>query len=596
LTYNSSIFNLDTVVTTGTLTSGWTNFALDRSVSGKIRVVAVNASPLTGSGVLFYLRFYAKSYGNTYLNFDVANVIMNEGSPSTKLTNGTINISAKPKITVSPNSGLVTTGDKLQFYVSGGTSPFTWSVTNPSVATISSTGLLTATAKGFTKVVAQDNAGIKDTSDLSVEIRGFKLSFRDTSLFEAHTLLLPIYTTNIAGLDVKSGSVTVSFNSNYLTATGIVKAGTLLNPVSDIQFNSVLGSNELSFSFANATSISGSGILCYIQFEALSGGYSSINITDALFNESLLVNKQAANVQVKTLPVLNITPSISSLLVGKTQKFTASNGTAPYTWSVNDPTLASIGIDGTLTAIKSGLVKVLVTDVYGAKGTTGFINQVAAHLSLHDTTISKNVVHNIPVWLENYIVGNDFLSYQFDIEFDTTRVQFVGLEKAGTLSANWSVLGNRADNLYKIAGASTQSINTGGVLVYLQVKLKDIMTQNQSTLIKINNIILNEGLPLTTFRNGYLQNSTPTSTPFIKEELPVLVFPNPNNGEFVVENKVNDKLEVSVINTKGVIVSRFVIQNAGKYPVKLNIPQGEYLIYFTLKSKVLDIKKLLIVR
>jgi hypothetical protein len=595
-TYNTTIFTLDTIVTTGSLTSGWTSFALDRSVSGKIRVIAVNATPLSGTGVLFYLRFYAKSYGNSTVGFEAASTILNEGSPKTKLTNGTVTITAKPKITVSPNSGIITAGDKLQFYVSGGTSPYTWSVTNPSVSSISSTGLLTSTAKGFTRVVAVDNAGIRDTSDLSVEIRGLKLYFRDTSIFEAHTLLLPLYTTNLSVLNINSGKITVSFNSNYLKAKSIVKTGSILNSVSNIQFNSVEGSGECTFTFAGTTGLTGSGVLCYIEFDAISGGYNTLNVTDALFNEDILANKQTGSVQVKTLPVLNISPVISSIQVGKTQKFTASNGTAPYTWSTSDATLASIASDGTFTALKSGMVKVLVEDVYGAKGSSGFINLVAAQLSIHDSVVYKNITLKIPVWLENYVNGNDLYSYQFDIEFDTTKVTFLGFENTGSLSAGWSVAGNRVGNAYKIAAASTQSVHTAGALLYLQVQLKSTMTQWQSTLLSISNIVLNEGLPLATFHNGSLQNQSPVKIETLTGQDNYRIFPNPNNGEFTFLNNQEKNLIIEIVNLQGKVVTNYPVITTGINPVKLNIPAGTYILFVKDTNSVLESKKIIIIK
>jgi hypothetical protein len=596
LTFNTSIFTLDTIVTTGTLTASWTNFLLDRSASGKVRIVAANATALSGTGVLFYLRLYAKSYGSSYINFDATSTILNEGNPGTKLTNGLIQIAAKPKIAVSPNSGTITTGDKLQFSVSGGTSPYTWSVSNPAVASISTTGLLTATAKGFTRVIAVDNSGIRDTSDLSVEIRGLKLYMRDTSIFESHTLLLPIYTTDLTVLNIKAGSVTVTFNAN-LNATGVIKAGTILNAATDVQFSTLPGSNQCTFSFAGSVSLSGSGILCYISFDAPagSGGYTSVNLTDAIFNEDILANKQACTVNVKTLPILSISPSVTTLQVGSTQQFTAGNGTAPYTWSTSNTALATIASDGTLTVLKSGMVKVLVEDVYGAKGSTGFINLVAAHLSIHDTAVSRDVPLNIPVWLENYVSGNDLYSYQLDIEFDTTRVTFIGVDKTGSLSNNWSVAGNQVANQYKIAAANTQAISSNGVLIYLQVQLKN-MAMSQTTLFKINNIVLNEGVPLATSHNGNLQNTTPTLAHSLVDQSLFRMYPNPNNGSFTFSNSGNKNLRVEIVNLRGAVVAAFSKPAWGTQHVNLKVPAGEYIVIIHSGEGQIFRRKLIVVK
>ena len=83
--------------------------------------------------------------------------------------------------------------------------PYTWSVTNSSVATIDPTGLLTATSKGITQVVAQDANGTIDTTDEVVEIRAFELSSRDTSHYQGQTVDIPIYTTDLTGLNYTAG-------------------------------------------------------------------------------------------------------------------------------------------------------------------------------------------------------------------------------------------------------------------------------------------------------------------------------------------------------------------------------------------------------
>jgi hypothetical protein len=75
-------------------------------------------------------------------------------------------VTAFPVLNVTPNTQTIVVGDNLQFYVSGSTTPpLTWGVTNMGVASISGTGLLTATAKGQTRVFVVDDVGGTDTTD-----------------------------------------------------------------------------------------------------------------------------------------------------------------------------------------------------------------------------------------------------------------------------------------------------------------------------------------------------------------------------------------------------------------------------------------------
>ncbi len=129
--------------------------------------------------------------------------------------NGSVTINPAPFITVSPNSALLSVGETQQFTVSGGTAPYTWSVTNPTVATINSSGLMAATTAGFTKVSVQDNGGIIDQTDNNIEIRAMKLTLPTTSAWQGSIVEIPITTTSLTGLGIIGGKYKNYIQSKY---------------------------------------------------------------------------------------------------------------------------------------------------------------------------------------------------------------------------------------------------------------------------------------------------------------------------------------------------------------------------------------------
>ncbi len=150
---------------------------------GRIRVAGAGVDTLVGTGKLVLLQFTSYLFTGYYQYgyFAFQSSVLNQGYPTADYRHGYITLTPGPSITISPNTALLTKGEVVQFTASGGQAPYTWSSTSPSVATIDALGKLTGLNAGFTKVACMDFDGYVDTSDV-VEVRAFKLNFRDTSL------------------------------------------------------------------------------------------------------------------------------------------------------------------------------------------------------------------------------------------------------------------------------------------------------------------------------------------------------------------------------------------------------------------------------
>ena len=194
-TYNSSLFQFDNASSIGTMSASWGAPTAFEVSPGRIRIAAAGVDTLVGKGILVNLQFHSYLFTGPYNqagSFTFQSSVLNQGFPTADYHNGYVTLTPGPSIVVSPNTALLTKGDLVQFTASGGTAPYTWSSTSTPVGTIDVLGKLTGLSAGFTRIVATDANSYVDTSDL-VEVRAFKLSFRDTSRYQGQSMNIPVY-------------------------------------------------------------------------------------------------------------------------------------------------------------------------------------------------------------------------------------------------------------------------------------------------------------------------------------------------------------------------------------------------------------------
>ncbi len=511
--FNDNYFKVDSAFSGGTITSGWGAVTYNINTAERISVASAGSTNLSGTGILLYLRLIAIKSGTLNLLFtDAAHNYLNEGNPAVVLDNGRISISAKPTIRVNPNSETLTTGDTKQFSVSYGTAPYFWGVTNGAVATIDGNGLLTATSKGKTQVFAIDSNGIKDTTDGIVEVRAFKLSTRDTSHYQGQTVDIPVYTTDLTGLNYTAGEFTISIDGNILTPTEIITTGTLLSGYSTPNFS--FRDGKLKIAFAGSTPLTGSGVLLIVRYQitSVNTGGTYLTFSDLLFNETDIGNSIRKYFRVLQLASLNISPSTGNLLVGETLQFSASNGTAPYSWSVSNSTLASIDATGLLTAVKGGVVTVSAQDTYGGTGSSGTINLFDTEVSIHDTTTDIGSVIDLPIYMADLSSSYSIVSMQTDILFDSSKVKFDQVITTGTSTNGWTFFTNDFGNKITIAGANTNGFNNASAIVKIRFNVSPNVVVGNYTNVTLENFLFNEGSPNAHIDNGRITIAT-ASTP-----------------------------------------------------------------------------------
>lgn len=525
ISFNSTYLEFDTVITTGTMTESWAYTEGNVTSAGRLLVAGSGAAALNDTGRLVYLRFKAKipvSNVGTSISFYSQTTLLNEGGIPLSLASATITVNVPPFITVSPNTALLTRGDTQQFTVSGATGPMTWSTTDPGKATITSSGLLTAVNPGFVRVVGIDSVGIADTTGL-IEIRGMKLSVRDTSVYQNQFLDLPILATDVTGLGITSGQFTITFNQNLWTATEVIVSGTILAAASP-EFASAPGS--VSVSFAGVSAISGSGTLIILRLKATGATYglSSIGFQNLVFNEDLAANTVTGYATVQQLATINVSPGGTQQLVkGDSLQFNASGGSAPYTWAVSDSSKATVSASGVLKVLRGGTVTVTAKDSNGAIGASGTVSLYDFRLTVPSYSQLVVTAPDTTVEIPLLVTANDtgFYAFQFRITYGTgyyLRLDSVITE--GTLAAGWNVATGYSSGALQIAAATTIPVTSGGTLIRLRFAVPDSTPRPSTTYIYINNALFNEGTPIPLVQTGWLQIRSTNSKPSLSYKTP----------------------------------------------------------------------------
>jgi hypothetical protein len=168
--------------------------------------------------VLCYIRFLATTLTSGGTTLTVTQALFNETLPA-RTTNGSVTVTTLPTITVNPDSWTMLAGETRQFTLTGGpTLPVTWSTLDPTVATISGTGLLTAVGGGVTQVRAVDAVGATD-DNTSVTVYDFEATLATVSAPPGATVRVPLRTDrDLSGLGIRALQYRVAFSASWITA------------------------------------------------------------------------------------------------------------------------------------------------------------------------------------------------------------------------------------------------------------------------------------------------------------------------------------------------------------------------------------------
>ena len=521
VTYNSTVVTATGVQTTGTMTAtaGWATpqFSV---ISGRLRVSAAGTTPLTGAGVLLKLTFHLDPSwinGNS-TGLILANALYNEGTPSVTTSNGSITINATPQISVYPNSGEIAVGQTLQFSVSGNVSPpVGWTTTNPSVATINASGLLTGVAPGAVRVNAHDNAGLADQDDGDILIRVGTVTVGAGTGPVNSSVAIPITTTSLTGYGIRSGQFQVSYNNQYLTLASVITGpSSMLNGYGTftygVQTNGA--TSTATIAFAGTTDLAGADTLFVLNFNTspVNYGFIGISLLSSLFNENLPTLRVNGSINIPSPSTFSITPGGATLLAGQTQQFnTSGTVVAPLTWSmVPDTIIARINpLTGLLTAKSGGTTQIKAVDAVGGTAFSGVITVYDLTFSVGSITAAPGAVAHVPILVDRDLTPLNVRAVEFTFGWSPTYVTLVNPTNGGQFSAWGSPVTKPGTNSVRVVNAGAVKLGPFSVIETIDVTTSGSTPPGTDIPLTLAGVILNEGKPIPLVATGVLHVRTP---------------------------------------------------------------------------------------
>jgi hypothetical protein len=512
VTWPSAYASVVDAPVTGTITEPWGPVTFG-TAAGQVQVAAAGISPLAGSGTLLALKFVlGPNAGTVQLTF--ADLIFNEGAPGDTLTNGSLSITALPIVNISPNTGQVLVGDSLLFSASGGTPPYTFTSSNPSIATFGGNAYLKGLTPGLVTAMVQDQNGVTDITSGSILVRALKLTAGTVSgAAPGDTVLVPVTITNPVLYGVVSAEFSVTYTESYLTAVGTSDAGTIASAAAWAGSVSNVTSGKIQVSMAGTSSLAGPGVLVYLKFlidPVTFSGSATLTVASGLLNETLYSINVNGSVGFVVPPAITVNPNTKTIVVGDQQQFTISGSTTPpVSWGVTKPSVATINSTGQLTATASGTTRVHATDAVGATDTTDVIKICDLYVIAPSDTIFISHPTLVPIKVDRSVTGLGIYGYEMTLTFDGNKLVALGASSVGASSSAWGAptINTSIPGKVVIVQAGSTPLSGSEPLVYVNFQGLPPLYGSSSGLT-ITNVLFNEGDPCALVQNGTLRLPT----------------------------------------------------------------------------------------
>lgn len=303
---------------------------------------------------------------------------------------------ASLNIIINPRQLNVAVGGTIAFTANGGTAPYTWQVSNPTVAGIDSvSGVLTAVAPGFTYIRVLDANNLSVQQPLAIRILRVAPTTANVALgqsvqFVATDGVAPyrwsVSNGTTATLDVTTGVlrslaagnvIVTAIDSNGATAS----TGTI--SVVDSAAVTVRVSNPLVGVGKTITATASGGISphTWATSDPTVATVNNVGLTTGVAPGLFTVTATDATGVMGSSDMLSVvqvtvTTPDNAVLVGSNVQLNVTGGTPPFAWSVNTPNVATISSTGLLTALNPGTVVATASDVNGITGQSELITVV----------------------------------------------------------------------------------------------------------------------------------------------------------------------------------------------------------------------------
>ncbi|MBU0561527.1 MAG: T9SS type A sorting domain-containing protein, partial [Bacteroidetes bacterium] len=231
-------------------------------------------------------------------------------------------------------------------------------------------------------------------------------------------------------------------------------------------------------------------------------GSSSLTLSDIIFNEDILAKNYNGYVRKLYLQDLSISPMNKNLFVGDSALFTAAGGKPPYTYKVTNNSLASVSSAGMFKALRGGTVKLEVIDSLENSAFTNNLQIFDYNIFITDTTILAGPEFDLPIKITRSGAPNRVYSYEGKLNYSGSFFNVVGYNSIGTASENFGIGFHADESTISFAGAGSAPMPDSDVLIYLRLKIKPEVTNNQYSYIRFANFMFNEGSPTALLGDG----------------------------------------------------------------------------------------------
>ena len=544
--FDASILSATSVNSSGTLLSSWGNPTFNIGPDN-VRISAGGTSALSGGGTLVKIRFTVANNVAAGSTSPVAfaSFQFNEGRPSANLVNGTFTVTQDldpPLITNGPNAGSITShsaniswqtnevaNSVLEY---GASSNYGDKMSSDQLVTNHSffvNGLKASTTYHY-QISSTDKLGNGPTksADNSFTTSDIIVSLPDESLDPGSTILIPISISDVSEQEITSANITVQFDADILSATGVVTDGTITAGWPAPTYSTSPG--QIQISLSGPTALSGSGFLLKTQFQveqsAKPGSQSILEFSNFQLNNGTtpVVTRNGSFVVKDTqAPIITNGPQLANV----------TSNSAEILWTTNELSNSRVQFGKTQAyghvessskrrldhkILLSGLdpetvyhFRVSSSDSSGNGPTFSenviFSTKAGGDLSIHipDQSASVGQTLTIPVQATD-LTGAGILSYQAVFKYDREVLEFLRVEN-GPLSAGWTNLfQDSVDGQILVSNSGGPELNGEGVLFFLVLKIRQDIN-NTNTEIRPTQFIFNAGWPDVSTKSGTLSIS-----------------------------------------------------------------------------------------
>ncbi|NIA29959.1 MAG: hypothetical protein GWP06_08630, partial [Actinobacteria bacterium] len=542
--FDASILTATNVSSAGTILGQW-GAATFNIGAGTVRVSSGGTTALSGSGRLVKIMFRVANNASIGATSPMAFAAFqfNEGTPKANLVNGTFTViedTQPPIITAGPSAGSVTSHSaKISWQTDEpGNSVLDYGVTTSYGQTLRDEGLTThhtmtisdlrASTTYHFRVGSTDKLGNGPTrsADQTFTTADIVASLPDEALDPGATLMIPVSISDITSQNVQSVQMTIQFDSDILSATGVSIDGTIAAGWAAPSFS--INPGEVQVTLSGTEPLSGSGILLKMQMHVAEnvgiGRETALEFTGFSLNSGDLPAKTrngSFTVKDTQAPIITFAPgainltSNSAVIQWQTNEDatsrvefgkTSAYGNVEYSSRrVQEHSITLSGLDADATYF----FRVSSTDSSGNGPTFSdegsFTTKPGGDLVVEMSDASVNVGNavSIPVRVSD-LTGQGVHSFHTVIQYDRDFFEFQNVDQLNSIAASWNNLSFDTIGGQIIVGNSGASELRGdGVLFNINLRAKSDI-KNKDSELRFRLFFFNSGWPEVTTKSAVL--------------------------------------------------------------------------------------------